>query len=295
MESSDQVRMLAQIVEEVLEKLATPARREHVMRIALGLAGEAALPCDVRKLVAFVTGPLCNAASRELGPAAAEILFNDVCGVMEHALRVHRTTLPPPSSGAISLPPAEEETGARHTPSGVHEASGTPPDSLAPESVRVIGSGVPPSEAVSRSGPAARRGQRPIRGATLPYTPHDSALVLLVDDDTVFLRGLGRLLSAEGYDVVTAPDGDAALRLCQRLKPHLLITDLDMPEPNGEQLAALVATTLGAEAPTVLVLTGQGDPPAVPFAARVATKSLRTSELVAAVAELVAVRKAKTR
>jgi CheY-like chemotaxis protein len=39
------------------------------------------------------------------------------------------------------------------------------------------------------------------------------SLILVVDDDPVVLRVVSRLLTAEGYRVLTAPDGQAAWEL----------------------------------------------------------------------------------
>ena len=57
--------------------------------------------------------------------------------------------------------------------------------------------------------------------------------VLVVDDDYQMREMLGVVLQRKGYDVKTAMDGNAAVRL-QREKPFdVIITDIIMPEKEG--------------------------------------------------------------
>ncbi|MFA5411084.1 MAG: response regulator [Candidatus Omnitrophota bacterium] len=57
--------------------------------------------------------------------------------------------------------------------------------------------------------------------------------ILLVDDDKLVLMTLKRLLSREGYDVVTALNGQAALRREEENGFDLIISDIKMPVMDG--------------------------------------------------------------
>jgi two-component system response regulator MprA len=59
------------------------------------------------------------------------------------------------------------------------------------------------------------------------------AAVLLVDDDAPIRRMLERTLAAEGYDVVAAADGGAALAHVERSLPDLIVLDVAMPGMDG--------------------------------------------------------------
>lgn len=61
------------------------------------------------------------------------------------------------------------------------------------------------------------------------------AKVLLVDDEERILRTLGMLLRMH-YDVITTTDGHEALRILQRERIHLLVSDQRMPIMAGTQL-----------------------------------------------------------
>lgn len=67
-----------------------------------------------------------------------------------------------------------------------------------------------------------------------------SPTVLAVDDEESVLKLLRVNLSLEGYQVVTASDGLAALRLLEEYKPDLLILDLMMPNLDGFQVLQLI-------------------------------------------------------
>ena len=65
-----------------------------------------------------------------------------------------------------------------------------------------------------------------------------SARILVVDDDA-FLRGIiSRVLRSDGHDVFDAADGAAALPAMSSHQPHLLITDILMPDGNAAELIA---------------------------------------------------------
>jgi len=77
---------------------------------------------------------------------------------------------------------------------------------------------------------------------TTPKTPHRH-VVLLVEDNADNRDAMEMLIQAEGYDVITAHHGRAALSaLRSGLRPCLVLLDLMMPGMNGmafrkEQLA----------------------------------------------------------
>ena len=59
------------------------------------------------------------------------------------------------------------------------------------------------------------------------------AALLLVDDDAPIRRMLERTLTAEGYDVVAAADGGAALAAVERNVPDAIVLDVTMPGMDG--------------------------------------------------------------
>ncbi|SRR5260370_28033276 len=68
-------------------------------------------------------------------------------------------------------------------------------------------------------------------------------LVLVVDDEEPLRVMLGSLLRMNGFRVLLAGTSNDALRICARLtRPiNLLITDIQLPELSGFDLAAVLA------------------------------------------------------
>lgn len=64
--------------------------------------------------------------------------------------------------------------------------------------------------------------------------------ILLVDDDIDCLHFLSMLLESEGFDVSTASGGSSALETLKHNKFRMMITDFNMPEINGVELATKV-------------------------------------------------------
>ena len=57
--------------------------------------------------------------------------------------------------------------------------------------------------------------------------------ILIVEDDPTILRGLEMNLRVDGYQVLCASDGAAALRAWQQARPDLIILDLGLPSVDG--------------------------------------------------------------
>jgi CheY-like chemotaxis protein len=85
-----------------------------------------------------------------------------------------------------------------------------------------------------------------------------SATIVVVDDDPHVRRMLERLFRLEGYQVLVAEDGRAALGVIEGLhRPvDLLITDVRMPAMGGEELLATLADRQVVR--NVLFITGLG-------------------------------------
>lgn len=77
--------------------------------------------------------------------------------------------------------------------------------------------------------------------------------ILIVDDDRNLRRTLAMVLEEEGYTVLTAPDGVAALALLTQTAVDLIFLDLKMPVMDGETLLGHLAEN-HSETP-ILILT----------------------------------------
>lgn len=57
--------------------------------------------------------------------------------------------------------------------------------------------------------------------------------ILVAEDYKPLLLAIQSILEAEGYTVLTASDGEEALRLMERVRPDLILADIMMPRVNG--------------------------------------------------------------
>jgi DNA-binding response OmpR family regulator len=64
--------------------------------------------------------------------------------------------------------------------------------------------------------------------------------VLVIEDDPSISLGLRINLESEGYDVLTAEDGEAGLTLARENQPDLVILDVMLPKLNGFQVLQTV-------------------------------------------------------
>jgi DNA-binding NtrC family response regulator len=62
--------------------------------------------------------------------------------------------------------------------------------------------------------------------------------ILIVDDDPLMLECVKLLLQGEGYDILSAGTVAEAMALAKQKPPHMLITDISLPDGQGSEIAA---------------------------------------------------------
>ena len=89
--------------------------------------------------------------------------------------------------------------------------------------------------------------------APIPERP-----ILVVDDDAKIVRLVRTYLERDGFSVVTAADGPAALDAIERHRPALVVLDLMLPELDGRAVIRAVRRDDTAAATPILVLSARG-------------------------------------
>ncbi len=88
-----------------------------------------------------------------------------------------------------------------------------------------------------------------------------SKTILIVDDSLTMTMSLKSNLELNGFKVETASDGLQALnKLKTGLKPHLIITDINMPRMDGMELIRQAKALPGMRFTPILTLTTESDP-----------------------------------
>ena len=91
---------------------------------------------------------------------------------------------------------------------------------------------------------------------TFKDSPDSGARILIAEDSATQAQRLTHILEARGYKVTSAANGALALDMARRQKPHLVISDVIMPEMNGYELCAQIKGDANlADVPVILVTT----------------------------------------
>ncbi|NQX71263.1 response regulator transcription factor [Paenibacillus alba] len=83
-----------------------------------------------------------------------------------------------------------------------------------------------------------------------------SSLILVVDDETNIIDVCTVYLKREGYEVISAANGEEAIRLWRLHSPQLIVLDLMMPGKNGWQVCEEIRNEQDVP---IIMLTARGD------------------------------------
>src|SRR5713101_2635151 len=92
-----------------------------------------------------------------------------------------------------------------------------------------------------------------------PEPERIDASILVVDDEAMLRKVVGRALAAAGCRVTYAADGEEALAMLAEAPPDLVISDVTMPHVDGFELLRRVRSQTATKALPVILLTGRGD------------------------------------
>ncbi|MBI5178838.1 MAG: PAS domain S-box protein [Nitrospinae bacterium] len=91
--------------------------------------------------------------------------------------------------------------------------------------------------------------------AVLPYM---RPRVLVADDDELTLKLIAEILGDFDCDLIPAHDGREALELASSRQPHVVVTDIYMPEMDGYELLRALRANKSLRAVPVIAMTGKG-------------------------------------
>ena len=79
--------------------------------------------------------------------------------------------------------------------------------------------------------------------------------ILIVDDEPDIVSYLEMLLQDQGFDTVTAGNGNEALEVVKRVRPVLVTLDITMPEASGTRFYKEVKTDPALAGTPVIIVT----------------------------------------
>ena len=84
-----------------------------------------------------------------------------------------------------------------------------------------------------------------------------SLVALVVDDSMLVRHTVCRYLEERGFEVESATNGREALDLLARIKPNLIVTDMQMPIMGGCELITKLKSSLETAKIPIVVLSGR--------------------------------------
>jgi len=82
--------------------------------------------------------------------------------------------------------------------------------------------------------------------------------ILIVEDDPSFSRAINHIIQKEGYDVITASNGMAGLRMAKDENPDLLILDVMLPGLDGFEICHQLRQEPLTENLPIIMLSAKG-------------------------------------
>ena len=86
--------------------------------------------------------------------------------------------------------------------------------------------------------------------------------ILFVEDEPTLQKAVGEILTQEGFEVLSALDGEEGLELIKKEKPNLVLLDLILPKKDGFEVLKEMKEDEELKDIPVIVLTnleGMGD------------------------------------
>ncbi len=81
--------------------------------------------------------------------------------------------------------------------------------------------------------------------------------ILVADDSETDRRLMKDALAGHGYEILTASDGEEAVRIATEHKPRLVLLDIVMPKKNGFQVCRQLKTSVETEGTRVVLVTSK--------------------------------------
>ena len=83
------------------------------------------------------------------------------------------------------------------------------------------------------------------------------AKILVVEDSPTYLRQISNLLQDNGFQIVTATDGEEALEKAIQENPSMVVLDVILPKKNGFQVCRQLKTSPVTQDIKILMLTSK--------------------------------------
>lgn len=112
----------------------------------------------------------------------------------------------------------------------------------------------------AKKSPSKKPAKKPAEPARKPTVENDEPLrICYVDDDVELTRMVSQALTDEGWEILTANDGESGLELILSEQPDLILLDVMMPGLTGWEICKYIRTKPDWANTPIVMLTGIGE------------------------------------
>lgn len=83
--------------------------------------------------------------------------------------------------------------------------------------------------------------------------------IAIIEDDQVISQMYRMKFEADGFEVEAAENGKLGIELVKKMKPDIILLDMQMPEMNGDEALENIRKTDAGKDVIVMVLTNLGE------------------------------------
>jgi CheY-like chemotaxis protein len=84
------------------------------------------------------------------------------------------------------------------------------------------------------------------------------AIALVVDDSMLIRYTVSRFLEERGFTVESVTNGIEAIQILERVRPDLIVTDMQMPKMNGSELITALKSKAETANIPIIIVAGRG-------------------------------------
>lgn len=84
-------------------------------------------------------------------------------------------------------------------------------------------------------------------------------VILFIEDESALQKTVGEIVRKEGYEMISALDGDLGINLAKAKKPDLILLDLILPKKDGFDVLSNLKQSPETKSIPIIVLTNLGE------------------------------------
>lgn len=83
--------------------------------------------------------------------------------------------------------------------------------------------------------------------------------ILFIEDESALQKTVGEIVRKEGYDMISALDGDLGITLAKEKRPDLIMLDLVLPKKDGFEVLKALKQDERTKTVPIIVITNLGE------------------------------------